>query len=258
MKHPRGQSASPSPISPIFLAPRFVSLRKSTGSLRGGRRDGGRMEGRVMIFDGREPAEPGRLAHLRRLLGHLAEGPSVRWWWPSPGEPVEARVRAVVAAQLGVGPEELTPDVSLGDDLAADSLDLVELGFAFEDELGINLPERVLQRIRTYGDLLDAVRLHEGERRAAKPGVENGREPAFVWMRIVPAPGQASGGLLRGGWLTPYVAETIVDDALRSGPGSRLEISVPANVSDAHLAELRQRFTWLAERGVRVSVRRDG
>jgi len=105
---------------------------------------------------------------------------------------------------------------------------------------------------------VDAIELLQRECRVATAVAERSQEPAFVWMRIVPAPGQASGGLLRGGWLTPYVAETIVDDALRSGPGSRLEISVPANVSDAHLAELRQRFTWLAERGVRVSVRRDG
>jgi len=211
-----------------------------------------------MFFDGREPAEPGRLAHLRRLLGHLAQGSRVGWWWHSPGEPVEARVRAVVAAQLGVGPEELTPDVSLGDDLAADSLDLVELGFVFEEELGINLPERVLQGIRTYGELVDAVRLRECERRVATAGAESSREPTFVWMRLVPAPGQASGGLLRGGWLTPYTAETIVEDAMRSGPGSRLEITVPTNVGDAGLAELRGQFAWLADRGVRVSVRRDG
>ncbi len=211
-----------------------------------------------MFFDGCEPAEPGRLAHLRRLLGHLAQGSRVGWWWHSPGEPVEARVRAVVAAQLGVGPEELTPDVSLGDDLAADSLDLVELGFVFEEELGINLPERVLQGIRTYGELVDAVRLREGERRVAKPRAESSREPTFVWMRLVPAPGHAGGGLLRGGWLTPYTAETIVEDALRTGPGSRLEITVPTNVGDAGLAELREQFTWLADRGVGVIVRRDG
>src|SRR5437016_14542107 len=159
-----------------------------------------------MFFDGREPGGPGRLAHLRRLLGHLAQGSRVGWWWHSPGEPVEARVRAVVAAQLGVGPEELTPDVSLGDDLAADSLDLVELGFAFEDELGINLPERVLQGIRTYGDLLHAIRLRDRERRVAEAGAEGSREPAFVWVRIVGAPHHGSRHPLRGGWLTPQPA----------------------------------------------------
>ena len=43
---------------------------------------------------------------------------------------VEPRVRRVVAEQLGVNVEELTPEVSLTDDLAADSLDLLELTLA--------------------------------------------------------------------------------------------------------------------------------
>ena len=207
---------------------------------------------------GREPSEPGQVAQIRRFLGRLAEGSAVGSWWRPTGEPLEARVRKVVAAQLGVGTEELTPDVSLSDDLAADSLDLVELGFAFEDELGINLPERELQGIRTYGDLLHAIRLRDRERRVAEAGAEGSREPAFVWVRIVGAPHHGNGDLLRGGWLTPYTAETIVADALRNGPGSRVEISVPTNVSDAGLAELREQFAWLAARGVGVSVRRDG
>lgn len=207
---------------------------------------------------GREPSEPGHVAQIRRLLGRLAESSGVGSWWRSAGEPLEARVRQVVAAQLGVGAEELTPDVSLSDELAADSLDLVELGFAFEDQLGIDLPERVLQNIRTYGDLVDAVRCREPARRVAEAGGEANHEPAFVWARIVPAPQHAKGDLLRGGWLTPYTAETIVADAVRSGPGCRLEISVPKNVSDAGLAELREQFAWLAERGIGVSVRRDG
>ena len=205
-----------------------------------------------------EPAEPGQIAQIRRLLGRLAEGSAVSSWWRPPAEPLEARVQKVVAVQLGVGTEELTRDVSLSDDLAADSLDLVELGFAFEDELGINLPERELQSIRTFGDLVHAIRLRDRERRVAEAAAEANREPAFAWVRIVGAPRHASGDLLRGGWLTPYTAETIVADALRSGPGSRLEISVPTNVSDAGLAELREQFVWLAERGVAVSVRRDG
>jgi len=200
----------------------------------------------------REPPEPWHVAQLRRLLGHLGS-----WWSPS-GEPMEARVRQVVAAQLGVGLEELTPEVSLADDLAADSLDLVELGLAFEDELGITLPERVLQSIRTYRDLADAVLRLERDRRVAEADAQGGREPAFVWVRIVPSSRHASGALLRGGWLTPYTAETIVADVLRSGPGSHHALSVPTNVSDAGVAELREQFDWLSERGIRVTVRKDG
>jgi len=171
---------------------------------------------------------------------------------------VEARVQRVVATQLGVGPEELTPEVSLADDLAADSLDLVELWLAFEDEFGIKVPERVLQGIGTYGDLVDAIQRLDEERRVAEADAQSGREPVFVWVRIVPPSRHANGDLLRGGWLTPYTTETIVQDAVRSGPGSRLEVSVPMNVSDAGLAELREEFAWLAERDIRVTVRRHG
>jgi len=218
-----------------------------------------------MILDGiwrgivrREPAEPQRVPPLRRLFGHLAEGSSIGARWRAPAESVEARVQRVVATQLGVGPEELTPEVSLADDLAADSLDLVELWLAFEDEFGIKVPERVLQGIGTYGDLVDAIQRLDEERRVAEADAQSGREPVFVWVRIVPPSRHANGDLLRGGWLTPYTTETIVQDAVRSGPGSRLEVSVPMNVSDAGLAELREEFAWLAERGIRVTVRRHG
>jgi acyl carrier protein len=72
---------------------------------------------------------------------------------------VEPHVRRLVAKHLGVGTEELVPDISLRDDLAADSLDLVELAMALEAEFGIVMPERVLDRVRTYGDLVHAVGL---------------------------------------------------------------------------------------------------
>src|SRR5882724_10343192 len=62
---------------------------------------------------------------------------------------VEPRVRRVVAEQLGVNIEELTPDVSLTDDLAADSLDLLELTLALETEFGVVVSESALERVRS-------------------------------------------------------------------------------------------------------------
>src|SRR5439155_1046783 len=106
------------------------------------------------------------------------------------------------------------------------------------DEFGIKVPERVLQEIGTYGDLVDAIQRLEEERRLAEADAQTGREPVFVWVRIVPPPRHANGDLLRGGWLTPYTTETIVQDAVRSGPRSRPQESVPTNVSDAGLAAL--------------------
>ena len=70
---------------------------------------------------------------------------------------VEPRVRRLVADHLGVGTEELTRDVSLADELAVDSLDLVELALALETEFGISVSEATLDDVRTYGELADAV-----------------------------------------------------------------------------------------------------
>ena len=71
-------------------------------------------------------------------------------------ESVEARVRRVVADSLGVEAHDLVSSVSLADDLAADSLDLVELALDLEAELGVAIPERTLDDVRTFGDLVEA------------------------------------------------------------------------------------------------------
>ena len=72
---------------------------------------------------------------------------------------VEPHVRRLVAGHLGVGVEELVSGVSLRDDLAADSLDLVELAVALEGEFAIVVPERILDEVRTFGDLVRATGL---------------------------------------------------------------------------------------------------
>ena len=168
---------------------------------------------------------------------------------------VEPRVRRVVAERLGVNAEDLASNVSLTDDLAADSLDLLELALALESELGIVIPESTIDELRTYGDLLDAVqRLSRGSRDAE---VAARSAPALVWARVVPARGESNGDIQRAGWLTPYTAETIAEDALRAGRGAKLEVAVPSTVSDAGLARLQDQFAWLVDRGVQVSIRRD-
>ena len=73
-------------------------------------------------------------------------------------EKLEPSLRHVVARYLGVGPEDLVSDVSLREDLAADSLDLVELAMVLEREFRIVLPERFVEEVHTYGDLLGAMR----------------------------------------------------------------------------------------------------
>src|SRR3989442_1643975 len=102
---------------------------------------------------------------------------------------VEPRVRRVVAEQLGVNTEELTPDVSLTDDLAADSLDLLELTLALEAEFGIVVSESALERVRTYGDLRATVHALLPQRHAA--GVRAGVTPLEGWARGVSSRGRA-------------------------------------------------------------------
>ncbi len=66
------------------------------------------------------------------------------------------RVRKVIVEQLDVREEEVTPDASFTDDLGADSLDLVELVMAFEQEFDVSISEEEAEQVRTVAD---AVRL---------------------------------------------------------------------------------------------------
>ncbi len=66
---------------------------------------------------------------------------------------LEKRIRGVVARQLGVEVSEVLPDASLQEDLGADSLELVELLMALEDEFDIEVPEEVAETITTIADV---------------------------------------------------------------------------------------------------------
>jgi len=163
----------------------------------------------------------------------------------------EPRVRRAVAENLGVGLDELTPEVSLTDDLAADSLDVLELALALESEFAINIPERVLEEVRTYGELVRATLALVDERRAADA------EPVLFRARVVPA-GSRSGAFERAGWLTPYAAEMIVEDALHAGRGAQLSVTIAANADSAEVAQVKTRLERLRGRGIAVSVSRAG
>ncbi|TMA62971.1 MAG: hypothetical protein E6J69_17920 [Deltaproteobacteria bacterium] len=164
---------------------------------------------------------------------------------------LEPRVRRAVAENLGVALDELTPEVSLTDDLAADSLDLLELALALESEFDISVPERVLDEVRTYGELVRATLALVQERHAAEA------EPVLFRARVVPA-GRASGALERAGWLTPHAAEMIVEDALHAGPGAQLSVTIAANADPADVARVKSRLGRLSSRGIAVSVSRAG
>jgi len=166
----------------------------------------------------------------------------------------EPRVRSVVADCLGVSPDVLTSELSLADDLAADSLDLLELALALEAEFGIVVPERMLDRVRSYGDLVKATIAVTRAQRAAETGPEE--PPPRIWTHLVPPDGRAGGLLAQAGWLTRYTSQAIVDAALRAGRGASLEVTVASDATDAALAQARNAFAPLRDRGVKVRVAR--
>jgi len=168
-------------------------------------------------------------------------------------EILELRIRWLVADQLGVDGEELTPDTSLVDDLAADTLDLLEIAQRIENDLGVIVPDREIDRIRTYADLRSAL-VTLAHRDAAE--AIDVPSPGFVRARVVSGDTAGSAAVLRAAPLTPDLAQMIAEDALRADGGARVEISFPAETSDAELARAAGQFAWLAQRDVQVSVQR--
>lgn len=70
------------------------------------------------------------------------------------------RVKRVVLQQLLVDESKVVPEASLVDDLDADSLDLVELVMALEQEFGLEIEDEKAETIRTVGDAVDYVDGH--------------------------------------------------------------------------------------------------
>jgi acyl carrier protein len=65
------------------------------------------------------------------------------------------KVRAIIVEQLGADESKVTMDASFRDDLEADSLDLVELIMAFEEEFGGEISDEEAQKITTVGEAVD-------------------------------------------------------------------------------------------------------
>jgi acyl carrier protein len=75
---------------------------------------------------------------------------------------VDERVSQLIVDQLGVSGEELKPEASFLDDLGADSLDIVELVMAMEEEFDIEIPDEDAERIQTIGDAFAYVKERVG------------------------------------------------------------------------------------------------
>ncbi len=67
------------------------------------------------------------------------------------------RVKKVIVDQLEVDEEKVVPNASFTDDLGADSLDIVELVMAFEEEFDIEIPDEAAEKILTVQEVVDYV-----------------------------------------------------------------------------------------------------
>lgn len=76
---------------------------------------------------------------------------------------VADKVKNIIVEQLGVDAEEVTLDASFTDDLGADSLDIVELVMAFEEEFGIEIPDDEAEKISRVKEAVSYIEKHQGE-----------------------------------------------------------------------------------------------
>ncbi|MFN8847476.1 MAG: acyl carrier protein [Bdellovibrionales bacterium] len=66
---------------------------------------------------------------------------------------VNPKVKDIIVDQLGVDPEKVKPEASFIDDLGADSLDIVELVMAMEEEFNLEIPDEDAEKLKTVQDV---------------------------------------------------------------------------------------------------------
>ncbi len=76
-------------------------------------------------------------------------------------EGTDARIKEIIVNELGVEPEKVTEDASFVEDLGADSLDIVELVMAFEEEFGVDIPDEEAEKLQTVGDAINYLNEHQ-------------------------------------------------------------------------------------------------
>jgi len=74
---------------------------------------------------------------------------------------IEAKVKSIIADQLGVGEDEIKPESSFIEDLGADSLDIVELVMAMEEEFEVEIPDEEAENIKSVGDAINYITTHK-------------------------------------------------------------------------------------------------
>jgi acyl carrier protein len=73
---------------------------------------------------------------------------------------IEERVKQIIVEQLGANESEVNPNAKFIDDLGADSLDLVELVMALEEEYNMEISDEDAEKIQTVGDAIEYIKAH--------------------------------------------------------------------------------------------------
>ncbi|MBE3102421.1 MAG: acyl carrier protein [Firmicutes bacterium] len=68
------------------------------------------------------------------------------------------KIKDIIVEQLGVEPDDVTMEASFIDDLGADSLDIVELIMALEEEFNLEIPDEEAEKITTVGTVVDYIK----------------------------------------------------------------------------------------------------
>ena len=76
-------------------------------------------------------------------------------------EEIFQKIQALVAEQFALNPEEVTAETSFEENLGADSVDLVELVMALEEEFGLSIEEEDAAELKTVKDIVDYIEAHK-------------------------------------------------------------------------------------------------
>src|SRR5215470_12794843 len=99
---------------------------------------------------------------LLQRFERIARAAAKQEWRKLPMSETADRVKKIVVEHLGVEADKVTEDASFIDDLGADSLDIVELVMAFEEEFGVEIPDDAAEKITTVRDAIDYIDQNKG------------------------------------------------------------------------------------------------
>lgn len=71
------------------------------------------------------------------------------------------KIKNVIAEQMGIEADSITMETTFIDDLGADSLDIVELIMALEEEFDLEIPEEEAEKISSVGDVVEYIKAHQ-------------------------------------------------------------------------------------------------